>query len=147
MAIEIDDPIFKYHTEQPLETAGGTVNNGAFAQATNGLAVAQHLDCSEADWALEIDLAAVPGNGRSVALYAQSRNVIGTNNAPTPDTNYRQIPIGGFPVKAASGLQRILLPDAPLLKDALYHILNETGVTINSWKLYATPKTVGAKGA
>jgi hypothetical protein len=147
MAIEIDDPIFKYHSPQTLESAGGSLTTGSLGAATNGLAVAQHLDAPEADWALEIDLASAPANGKSVHLYGQARNVIGANSAPAPDVNYPHTDIGTFPVKAASGLQRIPLFDAPLLADALYHIHNDTGVTINSWKLYATPKVLGVKNS
>lgn len=154
MAIETNDAIVKFGTQDQVDSTAGTVATGAFSVAgdvdstwTNS----EEAPLGSAILKCQFDTT-MPTVG-SIGLYARLLNVQSTNDINEPDANFEQIFVGSFPIDFGVAndvdfytvIETFNMPAAGPAQAIEWYIKNEgTAQTIGtSWNLWITPKTEG----
>lgn len=127
------------------DTSGLTVANDTYtAAATTTLGDTQTERRPLVDFVLTITFAAaVSADFKRVALFSRYLNIDGVNDEPAPgvDSYFRGHHLGDFQL-GDDATQYLYLPDvkAPLHgREVELYLRNESGQTINAWKLVAIP--------
>ncbi len=154
MAIDTDDAIFKFGTQDKIDSTSGTVANNVFSVAGDVDSTWTNDDNAPFGSAvLACAFATMPTAG-SIGLYARLLNIEGTNDENPPlAAGYQPNQVGSFPIdfNVANGvtfrttIPHFAMPQAGLDQAIEWYIkVQDTGQTLSSgWTLHATPKSLG----
>jgi hypothetical protein len=154
MAIGTDSTIDFFGTEDEVTVASpGAVNAAAFSATADVVDWTNDDDAPFAMFKLKMTaagLSAAPGAGEVVNLYCQHLDVEGTEDTPTPDSNYPRTYLGTFTADAVDANQvhligPIRLPNYETSQVYEFYIENLMTPNIGSsgWELWITPMTYG----
>lgn len=151
MAIGTNDAIWKFGTQDKVDSTSGTVANDAYSVAGDITSWTNDDDAPYASfvWRGSFGTAASAGN---IELFAHLPNIEGTNEAPIPQDEYRSVYLGTFAIDYtdsatafSSTIENVLLPVFETSQVYDFYIKNNgTSQTINSsWTLHVTPLAIG----
>ncbi len=148
MAIGTDDAIFKFGTQDPLETSGGTITNNSYVAATTNWTNDDDAPLA-ALWA-EFTFGTAVTTG-SIGCYFRLLDIEGTNDTPAVTADFPHVFVGSFPVVFNStaifrtAIPLIQVPQMETSAAYTVYLKNEgTGQSVSSgWKLWVTPITEG----
>ena len=155
MTIGTDATIDFFGTEDEVTVASpGAVNAGAFSAAADVSDWTNDDDAPYAMFKLKLTasgLTGAPTAGETVVLYARLLNIESTEDAPVPDSNYRQIRLTSFVLDAADADQvhvrgPIRLPNYKTSQEYEFFIENNMAsinIGASGWELWVKPITFG----
>ncbi|MCK4501121.1 hypothetical protein KAU11_11540 [Candidatus Babeliales bacterium] len=146
MAIDTDDAIDKFGTQDAVTTTGASTADDAFTSAGSWT---NDDDAPSASAVGTFTFATAATAGTVVNLYARLMNIQSTNDQEVPDANYQNTYMGSFPVNDGSTSPQyiaidIYLPNTMTSQVYDFYIENKAGQTISAnWSLHITPKSIG----
>lgn len=146
MTINSNAAIFQFGTQQTVISESSPILNGAFNAGTvTPLAPADPVPF--ADLVLGITFSSTPSASGAIHVYRRDLNIDGSNSAPVPDNQFKQIHVGTFVPDLVTTQQFLSLPSVPISTDQEFYIENLAGSeTVGTTTLKATPKTFNGKG-
>lgn len=148
MAIETNDAIEKFGTQDTLNAAGASATFGEYKLMgtwtnTEGVKTASIVF-------IKLRVVTVPTRTPLLHLYARPLNLRGTDDSPTPSDNYRQIFIGTLVLEKSNANQNysidVSLPNSKAGQEYEFYFENDAQYSLSSlWEAYITPKSVGPK--
>lgn len=154
MAIGTNDAIWKFGTQDQIDSTAGTVADGAFSVAADVDSTwTNDDDAPYGSAALKCQFDTTMPTVGSIGLYARLLNVQSTNDLNAVDANFEHEFVGSFPIDFGvandvdfwTAIPLFEMPQAGASQAIEWYIKNEgTGQTIGaSWALYVTPKSFG----
>lgn len=148
MAIGTDAAVEFFGTQDTLGTSSAAVGDGSFSIATDLSTWTNDDDAPVASVTVLANFAVAPDASSTLNLYLRLLNTVGANDAPVPDTVYRAVYVGSFPLDLVTTAQYstldIILPNTKSSQEYEFYIENTAGQSLPAgWDVYVTPKTIG----
>lgn len=143
MPITTGAAVWEYDsTQTTVITQAAGSSPGSFSSSVTALTQTDY--CPLGDATLDITYTSAPTAGDAIHLYRRDLNFDGTNDAVTPDANYKHTYMGSFPLDPAATQQYHQLTDIPLVIDQEFYIefdVTTHSTATNSTIVKVTPKT------
>lgn len=146
MAISTNSAIEFFGTQDTITGSGATVADAAFGAAATTWT--NDDDAEKAAIVLSCSYTVAPDANSYVNLYLRPLNIQSTNDQDVPDSNFKHVYAGSFPLNNVTTQQYIpidiVLPNTVTSQQYNFYIENDGGQTMDSdWNLYVTPKATG----
>ena len=122
----------------------GSIADGAFSPAADIDEWTNEHNAPFAAFKLNFTIGSAGTANSVVNLYAQPLNIVGTNDAEVPDSNFKNVYLGSFLYNNPgtgtqySGIQ-VGLPNITHKQVYQFYLENELGVSITDFDLYVQP--------
>ena len=146
MSITSGAALWQYGTQTTvIAQASGSAPDSFSSNVT---ALTQTDYCPLGDATLDITYTSAPTAGDAIHLYRRDLNFDGTNDAVTPDANFKHTYMGSFALDPAATRQYHTLTDIPLVIDQEFYIefdVTTHSTATNSTTVKVTPKAYNVK--
>ena len=140
------ETILKFGTPKTLEASGASIANNTMAQADDASysVASDGAYYPDAKFVISATFGTAPTEGTTLALYARSLDIDGTNDSEVPETTRPAVFSGTFTDNNVTTAQYIELVAQDVPWNASYYIHNNgAGQTLSAgWTLKVTPCTV-----